>query len=149
MTAIPKGRLGRPQQPEPMGLNKPSRKEVCPKMIRCHPAFRRVFAFRPMAMSTWRPRSLGAHARLMVTFRPTLMLTWCSCFARRSRKISAAHTVHGPQELISHGKNRAACMISGLATRNRAFAGKILTLCIPNSVIASRNAYTARESCHR
>lgn len=60
--------------------------------------------------------SLDDHARLMVTFRPTRMLTWCSCSARRSRETSAAHTVHGLQELIPHGKNRTACMISRLPT---------------------------------
>lgn len=60
--------------------------------------------------------SLDDHVHLMATFRPTRMLTWCSCSARRSREISAAHTVHGPQELIPHGKNRAACMISRLPT---------------------------------
>lgn len=83
---------------------------------------RPVVIFRPVPMSTWRPYPSdipvlsGAHARLMVTFRPTRMLTWCSCSARRSREISAAHTVHGPQELIPHGKNRTACMISRLPT---------------------------------
>ena len=144
--AIPKMWFGHPpQQPEPMGLNKPSRKEACPKTSRYQPAFRPMFAFRPapmptrrpclpgiristvapfrpVSMSTWRPYPSdipvlsGAHARLMVTFRPTRMLTWCSCSARRSREISAAHTVHGPQELIPHGKNRTACMISRLPT---------------------------------
>ena len=157
-----------------MGLNKPSRKEACPKTSRYQPAFRPMFAFRPAPMptrrpclpgvhahltpmlnrrsvstgththlasvfrsapifarwsyfdrwpmSTWRPYPSdipvlsGAHARLMVTFRPTRMLTWCSCSARRSREISTAHTVHGPQELIPHGKNRTACMISRLPT---------------------------------
>lgn len=84
--------------------------------------FRPVVIFRPVPMSTWRPYPSdipvlpGAHARLMVTFRPTRMLTWCSCSARHSREISAAHTVHGPQELIPHGKNRTACMISRLPT---------------------------------
>lgn len=92
--------------------------------------------------------SLDDHVHLMATFRLTLMLTWYSCFTRYSREIAATHTVHGPREL-PHGKNRAACMISRLPTRNRAFAGKILTLCIPNSLIASENAYMEQESCHR
>lgn len=60
--------------------------------------------------------SLDAHAHLMATFRPTLMLTWYPCFTRYSREIAATHTVHGLQELIPHGKNRTACMISRLPT---------------------------------
>ena len=109
-----------------------------------------------LAPKSWCPHPPGGHAwsrslmsawtlapsfRSAVTFRLALMLTWCSCSTRCSRETAAAHTVHGPQELIPHGRNRAACMISGLPTRNRAFAGKILTLCIPNRLIASRNAY--------
>lgn len=97
----------------------------------------------------------GTHTHLASLIRQALMLglmsmlAWRSCFARRSREISAAHTVLGPQEPISHDKNRATCMISGLPTRNRAFAGKILTLCIPNRLIASENACMERKSCHR
>lgn len=126
---------------------------------------RLVLMFRPavtitpinaLAPKSWCPHPPGGHAwsrslmsawtlapsfRSAVTFRLALMLTWCSCSTRCSRETAAAHTVHGPQELIPHGRNRAACMISGLPTRNRAFAGKILTLCIPNRLIASRNAY--------
>lgn len=60
--------------------------------------------------------SLDDHVHLMATFRLTLMLTWYSCFTRYSREIAAAHTVHGLQELIPHGKNRTACMISRLPT---------------------------------
>lgn len=60
--------------------------------------------------------SLDDHVHLMATFRLTLMLTWYSCFTRYSREIAAAHTVHGLQELIPHGKNRTACMISRLST---------------------------------
>lgn len=93
--------------------------------------------------------SAGAPFRSMLAFRSALMLTWCSCSTRCSRETAAAHTVHGPQELIPHGRNRAACMISRPPTQNRAFAGKILTLCIPNRLIASRNACMERESCHR
>lgn len=44
----------------------------------------------------WRPCLPVAHVRLMSTFRPTLMLTWCSCSTRYSREIAAAHTVHEP-----------------------------------------------------
>lgn len=53
-----------PQQPEPMGLNKPSRKEACPKMSRYQPAFRPMFAFRPAPMPTRRPCLPGVHAHL-------------------------------------------------------------------------------------
>lgn len=54
--AIPKMWFGHPpQQPEPMGLNKPSRKEACPKTSRYQPAFRPMFAFRPALIPTWRP----------------------------------------------------------------------------------------------
>ena len=60
--------------------------------------------------------SLDDHVHLMATFRLTLMLTWYSCFTRYSREIAAAHTVHGLQGLIPHGKNRTACMISRLPT---------------------------------
>ena len=132
---------------------------------------RLVLMFRPavtitpinaLAPKSWCPHPPGGHAwsrslmsawtlapsfRSAVTFRLALMLTWCSCSTRCSRETAAAHTVHGPQELIPHGRNRAACMISGLPTRNRAFAGKILTLCIPNRLIASRNAYISNEFC--
>ena len=184
--AIPKMWFGHPpQQPEPIGLNKPSRKEACPKTSRYQPAFRPMFAFRPAPMPTrrpcltgapfrpaliptWRPcfarhlyspgghistgapfrltpcphdarTSPGAHACLAFAFRPllrfdrcpcppgahahptslfcqALMLTWYSCLTRYSREIAAAHTVHGLQELIPHGKNRTACMISRLPT---------------------------------
>lgn len=38
-----------------MGLNKPSRKEACPKTSRYQPAFRPMFAFRPAPMPTRRP----------------------------------------------------------------------------------------------
>lgn len=53
-----------PQQPEPMGLNKPSRKEACPKTSRYQPAFRPMFAFRPAPMPTRRPCLAGVHAHL-------------------------------------------------------------------------------------
>ena len=53
-----------PQQPEPMGLNKPSRKEACPKTSRYQPAFRPMFAFRPAPMPTRRPCLPGVHAHL-------------------------------------------------------------------------------------
>ena len=151
-----------PQQPEPIGLNKPSRKEACPKTSRYQPAFRPMFAFRPAPMPTrrpcltgapfrpaliptWRPcfarhlyspgghistgapfrltpcphdarTSPGAHAHPTSLFCQALMLTWYSCLTRYSREIAAAHTVHGLQELIPHGKNRTACMISRLPT---------------------------------
>lgn len=88
-------------------------------------------------MSAW---TLAPSFRSAVTFRLALMLTWCSCSTRRSREIAAAHTGHRPRELILHGKNRAARMISRPPTQNRAFAGKTLTLCIPNRLIVSRNA---------
>lgn len=96
--------------------------------------------FRLSPLPTWRLIRLAPSFRSAVTFRLALMLTWCSCSTRCSRETAAAHTVHGPQELIPHGRNRAACMISRPPTQNRAFAGKILTLCIPNRLIASRNA---------
>lgn len=112
-------------------------------LIRLAPAFRSVFRF------DWRSVSTVAFAHLVPLIRLALMLTWCSCSTRCSRETAAAHTVHGPQELIPHGRNRAACMISRPPTQNRAFAGKILTLCIPNRLIASRNACMERESCHR
>lgn len=114
-----------------------------------------MLMLRPAHMSTRNPYSSGvpdssgAHALPDVYAHLALMLAWRSYFARRSREISAAHTVLGPQEPISHDKNRATCMISGLPTRNRAFAGKILTLCIPNRLIASENACMERKSCHR
>lgn len=134
---------------------------------------RLVLMFRPavtitpinaLAPKSWCPHPPGGHAwsrslmsawtlapsfRSAVTFRLALMLTWCSCSTRCSRETAAAHTVHGPQELIPHGRNRAACMIPRPPTQNRAFAGKILTLYIPNRLIASRNACMERESCHR
>lgn len=103
-------------------------------LIRLAPAFRSVFRF------DWCSVSTVAFAHLVPLIRLALMPTWCSCSTRCSRETAAAHTVHGPRELIPHGKNRTACMISGPPTRNRAFAGKILTLCIPNRLIASRNA---------
>lgn len=63
--AIPKMWFGHPpQQPEPMGLNKPSRKEACPKTSRYQPAFRPMFAFQPAPMPTRRPCLPGVHARL-------------------------------------------------------------------------------------
>lgn len=106
--------------------------------------FRSMLAFRSALMPTWRLIRLAPSFRSAVTFRLALMLTWCSCSTRCSRETAAAHTVHGPQELIPHGRNRAACMISRPPTQNRAFAGKILTLCIPNRLIASRNACMER-----
>lgn len=100
-----------PQQPGLIEPNKPSEKRGLSKdEPDASQRFDRCSRF------DWHSYPPGAHARLMVTFRPTRMLTWCSCSARRSREISAAHTVHGPQELISHGKNRAACMILRLPT---------------------------------
>lgn len=75
--AIPKMWFGHPpQQPEPIGLNKPSRKEACPKTSRYQPAFRPMFAFRPAPMPTRRPCLTGA------PFRPALIPTWRPCFAR-------------------------------------------------------------------
>lgn len=63
--AIPKMWFGHPpQQPEPIGLNKPSRKEACPKTSRYQPAFRPMFAFRPAPMPTRRPCLPGVHAHL-------------------------------------------------------------------------------------
>lgn len=132
-------------------------RRICPPGTHTHLAslIRQALMLGLMSMLTWRscfarcPCLPSAHVHPMSTFRPTLMLAWRSCFARRSREISAAHTVLGPQEPISHDKNRATCMISGLPTRNRAFAGKILTLCIPNRLIASENACMERKSCHR
>ena len=63
--AIPKMWFGPPpQQPEPIGLNKPSRKEACPKTSRYQPAFRPMFAFRPAPMPTRRPCLPGVHAHL-------------------------------------------------------------------------------------
>ncbi len=47
-----------------MGLNKPSRKEACPKTSRYQPAFRPMFAFRPAPMPTRRPCLPGVHAHL-------------------------------------------------------------------------------------
>lgn len=140
--AIPKRRFGHPspQHPGSIEPNKPPEKEAHPRTI-----------LKPVGVSSDARISIGAHAHLApdpsgalvrpaVTFRLALMLTWCSCSTRCSREAAAAHTVHGPQELIPHGRNRAACMISRPPTQNRAFAGKILTLCIPNRLIASRNA---------
>lgn len=69
--AIPKMWFGHPpQQPEPIGLNKPSRKEACPKTSRYQPAFRPMFAFRPAPMFAWHSHfdrcsvSTGAHVHL-------------------------------------------------------------------------------------
>ena len=166
--AIPKRRFGHPspQHPGSIEPNKPSEKEAHPRTNLKPAAFRPMLAFRsvfhfdwcsvstgvPFRLSplpTWRLIRLAPSFRSAVTFRLALMLTWCSCSTRCSRETAAAHTVHGPQELIPHGRNRAACMISRPPTQNRAFAGKILTLCIPNRLIASRNACMERESCHR
>ena len=146
-----------PQHLGPIEPNKPSEKEAHPRTNLKPAAFRPMLAFRsvfhfdwcsvstgvPFRLSplpTWRLIRLAPSFRSAVTFRLALMLTWRSCSTRCSRETAAAHTVHGPQELIPHGRNRAACMISRPPTQNRAFAGKILTLCIPNRLIASRNA---------
>lgn len=70
----------------------------------------------PAPMFAWRPCPPDAHAHPTSLFCQALMLTWYSCLTRYSREIAAAHTVHGLQELIPHGKNRTACMISRLPT---------------------------------
>ena len=129
-----------PQHLGPIEPNKPSEKEAHPRTNLKPAAFRPMLAFRSVFRFDWCSVSTVAFAHLVPLIRLALMLTWCSCSTRCSRETAAAHTVHGPRELILHGRNRTACMISGPPTRNRAFAGKILTLCIPNRLIASRNA---------
>lgn len=68
-----------PQQPEPIGLNKPSRKEACPKTSRYQPAFRPMFAFRPAPMPTRRPCLPGIRISTVAPFRPVPMSTWRPC----------------------------------------------------------------------
>lgn len=94
--AIPKMWFGHPppQQPEPIGLNKPSRKEACPKTSRYQPAFRPMFAFRPAPMPTRRPCLPGVHAHL------TPMLAWHSHFDRCS--VSTGAHVHLAPMPIRH-----------------------------------------------
>lgn len=74
-----------------------------------------ITPIKALVPKNWCPHPPGGHAwsrslmsawtlvptfRSAVTFRLALMLTWCSCSARCSRETAAAHTVHGPQELI-------------------------------------------------
>lgn len=107
-----------PQQPGLIEPNKPSEKKGGLSIDEPDASQR----FDRCSRFDWHPYqhdahvSLDAHAHLMATFRPTLMLTWYPCFTRYSREIAATHTVHGLQELIPHSKNRTACMISRLPT---------------------------------
>lgn len=96
-TAISKGRFG-PQQPEPIGLNKPSEKgaypktnptlvsvspstHVCPAFTptRCpyfdrHPMFCLAFAFRPLLRFDRCPCPSGTHTHLASLIRQAPML---------------------------------------------------------------------------
>lgn len=112
-----------------------------------------------LAPKSWCPHPPGGHAwsrslmsawtlapsfRSAVTFRLALMLQ-----PMFKGGLGGTYRARTSGTNPPHGRNRAACMISRPPTQNRAFAGKILTLCIPNRLIASRNACMERKSCHR